>query len=124
MANFKINIQGTNYEITDADRTLVNEKISHFDKFMPVSDMEEVLVEVELEKTTDHHNNGKIYRAEFNVKYKKEFKRSELVEENMQIAIELASDQLEKQIRRTKGKKTDLMRRGAAKVKSWLRFGR
>jgi ribosomal subunit interface protein len=124
MANFKTNIKATNYELTNEIRSIIDQKSAHFEKFMPVGDDEEVIMNVEIGKVTDHHNQGLIYRAEFNIKYKGQFKRSESTQENLRAAIEIASDELVRQIRKTKEKRKDMIKQGADRVKKWLRFGR
>ncbi len=124
MAQFTTNIQAKNMELTGDIRTLVNDKISHFEKFLPVADSEEVLVDVEVGKTTEHHSHGKIFRAEFNLSYKGQFRRAESTQEDLRAAIEIASDDMVRQIRRNKERTIDRIRKGASKLKGWLRFGR
>jgi ribosomal subunit interface protein len=124
MANFKTNIKATNYELTTEIREIIEQKTAHFEKFMPVGADEEVIMNVEVGKITDHHHQGLIYRAEFNIKYKGQFKRSESTQENLRAAIEIASDELTRQIRKTKERRKDLIKQGADRVKKWLRFGR
>jgi ribosomal subunit interface protein len=124
MANFKTNIKTTNYELNSEIRTLIDSKLSHLDKFLPVNKDQEVIVDVEVGKTTQHHNQGEVYRAEFNLKYSDQFKRSESTQESLEAAIEIASDELNRQVRRSKNKKTDLIRKGGKQIKKILRFGR
>ncbi len=124
MANLKINILGKNIELTDQLKSLVNEKAKHFEKFLPVAPEEEVLLNVELEKTLANQNNGQIFRAEFNINYKSQFKRSEETQDTMAAAIEVAADELVAQIKKTKERSIGRVRRGANIVKKWLRFGR
>lgn len=124
MAQFTTNIQAKNMELTGDIRTLVNDKISHFEKFLPVADSEEVLVDVEVGKTTEHHSHGKIFRAEFNLSYKGQFRRAESTQEDLRAAIEIASDDMVRQIRRNKERTIERIRKGASKLKGWLRFGR
>ena len=124
MANLKINILGKNIELTDELKSLVNEKAKHFEKFLPVAPDEEVLLNVELEKTLSHQNNGKIFRAEYNLNYKTNFKRAESIEDTMSAAIEVGADEIVAQIKKTKERTIGRIRKGANTVKKWLRFGR
>lgn len=121
MANFKININTNDYELTGEIKSLIHNKVNSFEKFLPVSKEEEVLADIILAKTTNHHINGDIYKAEFSLKYKKEIKRGEEVSDNMIFSIEKASEEIIRQIKETKNKKVDLFRSGSKKVKEWLR---
>lgn len=122
MATFKINLRADNYELNEGIKNFVNDKVYAFEKFLPISEKEEVIVDVVLAKTTQHHNNGEIYRAEFALKYKKEFKHSEIISENMISSIEKACEEINRQILKTKEKKINLFRAGSEKAKKWLRF--
>lgn len=124
MANLKINMKGVNYDLDNEIKSFIQNKIKHCEKFLPVSKDEEVMIDVLVGKTTEHHNQGEVYKAEIMVKYKSEIKHYEHVSDNLKTAIEKACDEVARQIKKTKERKTDLVRRGASKVKSWLRFGR
>ena len=50
--------------------------------------------------------------------------RAEAEAESMNAAIDEVKDELTRQLRKGKEKRTDLFRRSAAQVKEWLRFGR
>ena len=123
MANFKTNIKATNYELTPEIRNYIDQQIPKFEKVLP-ADTEEIILDVEVAKTTNHHNQGPVYRAEFNMKYKDQFKRAESTQEDIRSALELAGDDLARQIRKTKERRNDLVRKGAKKVKGWLRMNR
>lgn len=122
MANFKININTSDYELTREIKNLIHNKVNSFERFLPVSKYEEVLADIVLAKTTNHHLNGDIYKAELSLKYKKEIKRGEEVSDNMIFSIEKASEEIIRQIKETKKKKVNLFRSGSKKVKEWLRF--
>jgi ribosomal subunit interface protein len=123
IANFKTNIKATNYELTGEIREYINHQTSKFTKFMP-QNTEEIILDVEVGKETKHHQNGPVYRAEFNIKYSGEFKRAESTQEDLKAAIDLAADELVRQIRKTKEKKKDRTRKGAGRLKRLLKFGR
>jgi len=123
MANFKTNIKATNYELTNDIRNYIDHQISKFGKVLP-HNTEEIILDVEVGKETEHHIHGPIYRAEFNMKYKNQFKRATATKNNLKEAIDLAADDLIRQVRTNKEKTTDMVRRGAAKVKKWMRLGK
>ena len=123
MANFKVNIKATNYELTADIREYIDHQISKFQKFLPKG-TEETILDVEIGKTTEHHTNGPVFRAEFNMEYKGQFLRSESTQENVKSAIDIASDEMSRQIRKNKERKNDLFKKGSQKVKSWMKFGK
>jgi ribosomal subunit interface protein len=122
MANFKTNIKATNYELTSEIRKYIDQQISKFEKVLP-NDTEEIILDVEVGKATNHHNQGPVYFAEFNMKYKKQFKRAKSTEEDIRTALELAGDEMARQVRKTKERRGDLMRKGSQRIKKWLRRG-
>jgi ribosomal subunit interface protein len=123
MANFRTNIKAKNYDLTSDIREYINHQISKFEKVLP-NDTEEIILDVEVGKETNHHNQGSVYKAEFNMEYKGQFKRAESTQEDVKSAIDLASDEMVRQIRRTKEKKSDNYRKNAGRLKKWLKFGR
>jgi ribosomal subunit interface protein len=122
-ANFKTNIKATNYELTSEIREYINHQTSKFAKFLP-KNTEEIILDVEVGKETKHHKNGPVFRAEFNMKYSGEFKRSESTQEDIKSALDLAGDELVRQIKKTKNKRKDMSRKGAGAIKRLLKFGR
>ena len=57
---------------------------------------------VEVEKTTDHHNKGKIFRAEINIHLKEKFLRAEATREDIYLAINEARDELKREFKKYK----------------------
>jgi ribosomal subunit interface protein len=123
MANFKVNIKATNYELTAEIKEYIDHQISKFQKFLPKG-TEETILYVEVGKTTQHHSNGPVFKAEFNMEYKGQLLRSESIQEDVKSAIDIASDEMSRQIRKNKERKTDLFRKGSKKIKSWIKFGK
>ena len=107
MTNIKLNIKGTNFDLNNRTRELLDNQVSKFKKFIP-DQIPEAILDVELAKTTNHHEQGKIYKAEYNLKYGKFYDRSESTQEDMYSAIELAGDELIIQIKKNQNKRQDL----------------
>ncbi len=123
MANFKTNIKATNYELTPEIREHIDHQVSKFEKVLPTN-TEEIILDVEVGKSTNRHNNGNVFRAEFNMKYNDEFKRAVETQEDLRTALDLVGDDMVRQIRKAKEKRSDLFRKGAKRVKSWMKFGK
>jgi ribosomal subunit interface protein len=72
----KINIKGVNLELTQAINTYIEDRINGLEKFISGDDLKQwdeknqaaVEADVEIARTTNHHRQGDVYRAEVNIK--------------------------------------------------------
>jgi ribosomal subunit interface protein len=115
----KISIKTTGLESTPALVDFVNSKLAQVDRFLTSG--EEVLIEVEIGKTTAHHKQGEVFRAEINLRFNGDFYRTEHVSEDLYAAIEIAKDDLINQIANRQDKKHTKQIRGGRKIKDFLR---
>ncbi len=120
MAFPQINIKSTNYELTEHIKNHLEKKCALLEKVIPAD--ASVTCEAELEKRKEHQS-GQVYRAEINVLVDGKLYRAESTEMNMEDAIDVAKDELKREIRRAVNKRQSLMRRGGKKIKDMLRFG-
>jgi len=119
-----LNIKATNTTLTPAITDYVNEKLSR-DVLSKFSGRNKILdVNIDIGKTTEHHTNGEIFRAEINVHIKGKVLRAVSVKEDLYSAIDDVHDQIIKILVDTKEKKDALWRRGARRIKKMLRLGR
>lgn len=81
-----------------------------------------VLCEVEFEKIANHQN-GKIFRVEANVTIGGTLYRADASEESFEKAIDEVRDELDKELRRSKGKQQSLLKRAGRKLKEKLTWG-
>ena len=117
-----INIKATNMELTDAIRDYVGKKIDSLEKFISQRGSN-AQVQVEVGKTTHHHQKGDVFRAEINISLSGnsyQF-RAESETEDLYAAIDLARDEMERELTHFKGKKQALYKRGAKTLKSLLK---
>jgi ribosomal subunit interface protein len=82
-----------------------------------------VVCDIELARDTSQQS-GRIWRAEINLQRKGEMLRVTATEESINAAIDEVKDEMMKRLRRSNNKQESLMRRGGAKLKKILRFGR
>jgi len=117
------NLKVIGLENTPALSAYLNDKLSYLEKLF--KDEDEVLAEVELAKTTNHHKAGDFFRSEINVSYDgKVFRRVE-EEADLYAAIDMMKDGVEEDIKDYQKKKNRLLRRGGRAIKNLLRgFGR
>lgn len=91
-----VEILATFMEMTDAIRAHVEEKLSSLEKFC--ENYSPCDVRVEVGKTSEHHQKGKIWRAEFMMTIPGASLRAESVEEDLYAAIDAAKDDLKRQL--------------------------
>lgn len=86
----------THLEMTDAIRQYIEDKIAMLEKlcdgYSPCD------VRVEVGKTGEHHNKGKIWRAECTLTIPGATLRAEAVEEDLYAAIDRVKDVLKQQL--------------------------
>lgn len=115
-----IKIRSINFDLTPAIEEYVNKKASSLEKFL--QNKEGALCEVEIGRTTKHHNTGDIFRAEVNIMIpggKQVYAMAE--EAELYTAIDIVRDEAERVIVSQKNKRDTLFRRGSARIKSLLK---
>jgi putative sigma-54 modulation protein len=113
-----INIKATNIELTDAIRDYVEKKVESLEKFL---NNDNVQVQVEVAKTTNHHKNGEVYKAEFDIRAngKKFFTVAE--SEDLYSAVDMARESMISELTHNKDRERTLYKRGAISVKKMLK---
>ena len=116
-----INIKATGVEMTDAIAQYVTEKVESVSKFLRPEDAENATVQVEIGKTTNHHQAGAVFRAEVNLNAHGAFFRAVSEQEDLYAAIDDMKDELAREIKTKKAKDKTMMRRGGAMLKNLMR---
>jgi ribosomal subunit interface protein len=114
-----INIKATNIELTDSINEYINKKLTAVEKY--VKNKNEMIVYIEVGKTTNHHKQGDVFKAEFNIEISgiKFYTVSE--KEDLFIAIDDSQKEIIRQISEDKNKRLTLFKRGATSVKKMLK---
>lgn len=115
-----IHIKSTNFTMTPDIEEYITSRVSSVEKFLQHYQNENILVECEVERST-HHKKGDVFRVELNLSVKGKFFRSEERSIDVKAAVDIAKDQLEKQITRSKSKRFELFEKGARAIKNILR---
>jgi ribosomal subunit interface protein len=119
----RISIKATNIELTDPLRLYVTERVESVRKLTTVSD-ESLHAAVEIGKTTHHHRQGNVFRAEVNFHLAHTLIRAVAVKDDLYAAIDEMKEELARELSSYKDKDRTLMRRGAARVKAMMKgFG-
>jgi len=116
-----ITTKSKNFEITAGLEEKLEKRFSTLARLLPKGNTD-VLCEVELEKITEHHQAGKIYRAEVNLSFGGQLLRAEAVEESMDEAIDRVKSELKRELEKTHSRTESLVRRGARRAKAFLRL--
>lgn len=115
-----IKIRSVGFDLTPAIDEYVTKKISSLEKFLDAS--ADLLCEVEIGKTTNHHKSGDIFKAEINIirpGSKQVYARAE--EAELYTAIDIVRDEAERVVVSQKNKSSTLFRRGSARIKNLIK---
>lgn len=113
-----ISIKSTNIELTPALKDYTEKRISAIKKYTG----EATIANVEIGKTTGHHKQGDIFKAEVNVttslgkQFRAVSEKSDLYE-----AIDDVRNEIVRAVTSAKGKSEALWKKGARKFKNMLR---
>ncbi len=116
-----ISIKATNIELTPAISDYVTNKVKPLEKFVgSVKKDAEVQAWVEVGKTTNHHEQGDIFRAEIQIRAPHASLIAKAESEDLYAAIDKVRDEMQREIKKAHGKKITKFRGGARKIKGIL----
>lgn len=115
----KTNIKATNMELTSSISSYIDKRLASIKKF--VKDEEEMKALIEVGKTTNHHKQGDVFRAEFNIEISGSAFYTFSEKEDLYTAIDDAKEEIIRQITNSKNRKKTLFKRGASSVKKMLK---
>jgi putative sigma-54 modulation protein len=114
-----INIKTTNISLTPAISDYTNKRINKIAQLLDTDPSSQC--DVELGKTTGHHNKGQIFRAEIHIvgAGKNLYATSE--KEDLYAAIDIVRDDILRELKSNKEKRTSFVRRGGARMKAMIK---
>lgn len=115
----KINIKATNIELTPAISEYVTKKISALEKYFDKSP--DAVAHIEVGKTTEHHKQGIIFRAEAHIVGSGLDIYADSEQADLYAAIDLMKDEVISSALQTKERKETLTRKGARMMKDMMR---
>mgnify|MGYP001585339613 FL=1 len=123
----QIRLKATGFPLTSALEELASEKLLRpIERRIGKEAPEDMPVDVELARTTRHHEEGKIWKCEVNLALPEE-RSTMFVEgwgESLEAAIDEAKDEIERSVTDYKGKRLAKFLRVARSVKEELRISR
>lgn len=115
------NIKTTDFLMTPAIKNYTEKRVDHLDKFVSPDHKELPMCYVEIGKTTNHHKNGELFKAEFTLHLGGKSLRAEAQEEDLYAALDKVTEKMTEELKSIKDKKISLVRRSGAKLKSFVK---
>ena len=116
----QIKITGVHLEVTEAIKHYTEDKLMSLGKFIQ-GDSTGILLEVELSKTTNHHQHGDFFQVDVHVRRPGKDIVVSTTEEDLYKAIDVSKDKLTRELTAYKDKERSVFRRGAHKVKQLMK---
>ena len=114
------NIKATNIEFTPELRAYLEKRFSSLSGVLDFNEPT-LKVQVEIGRTTRHHDKGDVFRAEFNIRARKDSFRIVREAADIHIAIDEARDSMENELSRAKTRRISFVRRSRRAVKEMVR---
>lgn len=114
-----INIKATNIDLTEELRDYIEKRVTNVLRFAPNNSSDHSYIDIG--KTTNHHKQGDIYKAEFNIVSAGTKFHSLSEKDEIHAAIDDAHDELARLLKESKDTKISLLRRGARSIKKMLK---
>jgi len=118
--NIKNNIKATGVELTPEINAYLDKRLSALGKFVDPNDDANICY-VELAKISEHHRTGDIFKAEFTLHVGGKSFRAVAEEADLNTAIDKAKDELLRELRKSKTKRINLIRRGGRSIKDFIK---
>lgn len=122
----KLIIKATNFKLTPAIRQYIEEKLKRdVERYLPAGNTS-AEGWAEAGKTTKHHQKGMVFRAEMQIGglAGKKSVRAESTNTDLRLAIDEVKDELQRILKKYKGKQSATYKRGARRAKKDLRLSR
>lgn len=107
-------------ELTEAIKEYVEKRLGALDKFIRGQEGNSHM-DVEVGKTTNHHKNGDVYKAEISLDANGKHFYAVSEKEDLYSAVDDVKSEIERQLIETKDRNDTLFRRGARSVKKMLK---
>lgn len=113
-------IKTSNLNLNPGIEEYLDKRLEAIEKIVDVSNPT-LLAEIELARTTRHHQSGDIFRAELNLALDGEQFRAEAESADLNSAIDAMKDEILNELRSYKGRRQSLLKRSGAQIKLFLK---
>ena len=114
-----IKTKGTNLSLTPSISEYVDKRLEKIMRLL--GDESSIKCDVELARTTEHHNKGDIFRAEIHILGPGRNIYASSEKEDLYVAVDEACDEALRGLKSSKKKYLSFVRRGGAQVKSMVK---
>jgi putative sigma-54 modulation protein len=114
-----INIKTTGISLTAAISDYTDKRLSSVSKLLGGDPS--FICDLELAKTTAHHQKGDIFRAEIHIVGKGKDLYASAEDKDLYTAIDAMRDEILRELKASKGKRLSFIRRGGTRVKEMMR---
>lgn len=118
----RLNLKATDLTVTPQVRSYLDKKLQSLEKLVDFGDSA-VMVDVELGRTTRHHQTGDVFFAEINIHRGKESFRAVSDRPDIMSAIDGMRDAIARELSSRKDKQVSLIRRSGQFAKAVLKGG-
>lgn len=115
----KINTKSTNISLTPAIEEYISKKLAGVEKF--IKGAEEILANVEVGKTSRHHKQGDVFKAEIHIKLPGEEFYATVEKDDLYAAIDEVRDELVRNMTSRRKRALKLLRRGSQRIKEFIK---
>lgn len=115
----KINLKTKNFSLTPSIKSYLEKKLNSLDKFLLLD--ESIFADVEISKTTKHHQKGDVFRSEVNLNVPGRLIRAVAEKWDLRVAIDCVKNDIQKEIKTNKEKNISLYKKGARILKKNLK---
>lgn len=114
-----INIKTTAITLTPAISDYANKRLDKIETLLAHD--ASAICDIELARTTSHHNKGEIFKAEIHIVGAGKNLYASSEQDDLYKAIDLVRDQIVSELTSEKSKKQTMIRRGGARVKNIIK---
>ncbi len=115
----KINTKATNISITPEISEYIEKKVQMLEKFF--ANIDDVLVNVEVGKTTKHHKSGDVFRAEIKINANGEEYYTFVESDDLYASIDKVKDEIGYSLSSNKKKSLRMIRKGGQMIKNMMK---
>lgn len=116
-------IKATGMELSSAIEDYVRSRVASLEKYVDKKDTS-TNMDIEVGKTTEHHQSGEIFRATFTIQFKGKAIHASADNADLYAAIDEVRDEIARMMSEHKEKKKTLFLKGASQIKHMLKGGK
>lgn len=114
-----INVKGTGISLTPSISDYADKRLASVSKLLGGDPS--FICDLELAKTSSHHNKGDIFRAEIHIVGKGKDLYAAAEDQDLYAAIDGMRDEIMRELKASKGKRLSFIRRGGTRVKEMMK---